>query len=62
MGACPKNKVSRLRARNRRAHIKVAPVTLSECLHCRKPKQAHRVCPNCGYYDKDVKVLNVAAE
>lgn len=60
MGACPKNKVSKLRGRTRRAHIKVAPVALAKCPQCHDYKQAHRVCPACGYYDKKVKVLDVA--
>ncbi len=59
MGACPKNKVSKLRGRTRRAHIKVAPVTLAECPQCHELKQAHRVCANCGFYNKKVKVLDI---
>ena len=59
MGACPKNKVSKLRGRTRRAHIKVAPVSLAKCPQCHELKQAHRVCPACGYYDKKLKVLDV---
>ena len=62
MGACPKNKVSKLRGRTRRAHIKVAPVSLTECQHCHSMKQSHRVCPACGYYSKTDKVLDVKQE
>ena len=62
MGACPKNKVSKLRGRTRRAHIKVVPVTLAKCPHCKELKQAHRVCPACGYYSKTDKVLDVKQE
>ena len=31
-------------------HGSSKPVGLSECPHCHEPKQAHRVCANCGYY------------
>ena len=62
MGACPKNKVSKLRGRTRRAHIKVAPVTLTECPSCHKKMQAHRVCPTCGDYRKGVHVLDIKEE
>jgi large subunit ribosomal protein L32 len=58
MGACPKNKVSKLRGRTRRAHIKVAPVTLTTC-HCGAVKETHRVCPKCGDYRKGVHVIDV---
>lgn len=60
MGACPKNRVSKLRGRTRRAHIKAAPVALAKCPQCLEMKLAHTVCPKCGYYGKKVKVLEVA--
>ncbi len=59
MGACPKNKVSKLRGRTRRAHIKVAPVSLTRCPSCLKMKQSHRVCIHCGNYNKDVHVVDI---
>jgi large subunit ribosomal protein L32 len=50
--ALPKKKVSRARRNARRsANFKIATPTLVECSHCHQLKQAHRVCPKCGYYD-----------
>ncbi|MDE7075949.1 MAG: 50S ribosomal protein L32, partial [Clostridia bacterium] len=31
---------------------KATAPTLVECPHCHELMQAHRVCKNCGYYDK----------
>ena len=62
MGACPKNRVSKLRGRTRRAHIKAAPVALAKCPQCFELKLAHTVCPACGYYGKKVKVLEVSKD
>ena len=61
MGACPKNKVSKLRGRTRRAHIKVAPVSLRECPSCHTLMQAHKVCANCGDY-KGVHIVDVKSK
>lgn len=49
--ANPKNRNSRTRRKMRRTHWKLQLKTLSVCSHCHEPKLAHRVCPNCGYYD-----------
>ncbi len=62
MGACPKNRVSKLRGRKRRTHYKARPVELTKCPQCLETKRAHRVCQSCGYYDKKVKVLEVETE
>jgi large subunit ribosomal protein L32 len=59
MGACPKNRVSKLRGRKRRTHYKAAPVALAKCAQCFETKRPHHVCPSCGYYGKKVKVLDV---
>lgn len=24
---------------------------VAECSHCHQPKQPHKACPNCGYYN-----------
>ena len=34
------------------ANYKATAPTLVECPHCHSMMQAHRVCGNCGYYDK----------
>lgn len=62
MGATPKHRVSKTQQRKRRTHFKVAPVTLARCSQCFEMKRAHRVCKHCGYYDKKIKVIEVAKD
>jgi large subunit ribosomal protein L32 len=50
MGALPKQRISRHRQGNRRRHHALKPLALVSCRNCRAVKQAHHVCPNCGYY------------
>ncbi|MCD8294117.1 MAG: 50S ribosomal protein L32 [Clostridia bacterium] len=50
--AVPKGKTSKQRTATRYAHYKATMPTLVECPHCHQMMQAHRVCGNCGYYDK----------
>lgn len=46
----PKRKLSKMSARNRRAHYKAKASTISSCPKCSHPKLTHRACANCGYY------------
>jgi large subunit ribosomal protein L32 len=48
--AQPKRRLSRTRRDLRRSHLAIGSVKASTCSHCKQPKMAHRVCPNCGYY------------
>ncbi len=48
--AHPKRRHSKARRDKRRTHDNLNRLTFSVCPQCRKPKLAHRVCPNCGYY------------
>jgi large subunit ribosomal protein L32 len=50
VGALPKQKISRHRQGNRRRHHHLKALTLVSCRNCREVKQAHHVCPSCGYY------------
>ena len=50
MGALPKQRISRHRQGNRRRHHALKPLALVTCRNCREVKQAHHVCPNCGFY------------
>jgi large subunit ribosomal protein L32 len=50
MGALPKQRISRHRQGNRRRHHALKPLALVTCRNCREVKQAHHVCPSCGYY------------
>ena len=50
--AVPKNRTSAARRDKRRAsNSKMRTPGLSVCPQCHEPKLAHRVCPNCGYYN-----------
>lgn len=49
--ANPKRKISKARRDKRRTHWKLTEANLSECPQCHQPKQSHRVCPHCGYYN-----------
>ena len=50
--AGPKRKVSKQRGNKRFAsNYKATMPTLVECPQCHESKQAHKVCPHCGYYN-----------
>jgi large subunit ribosomal protein L32 len=48
--ALPKKQLSKSKQRSRAAHYKTEGLTVSDCPRCHRPKRAHHVCPNCGYY------------
>lgn len=50
--AVPKGKQSKSRTNKRFANYKASAPTLVECPHCHSLKETHKVCKNCGYYDK----------
>ena len=52
MSICPKNKTSRGRRDKRRANWKMSVPSLSKCPKCGKLMLSHRVCKNCGTYNK----------
>ena len=60
--ASPKNRVSKMRKRQRVASLEKAIVaSVQTCPACGGLKQAHHVCPSCGTY-KGRKVLSVTAK
>ncbi|MBQ7713139.1 MAG: 50S ribosomal protein L32 [Clostridia bacterium] len=59
--AVPKCKVSKSRRDSRAANWKIGKVGLVECPNCHELIQSHRVCPHCGYYDKE-KVVELKAK
>ncbi len=63
--AVPKGKVSRQRRDKRRSsHWKLTAPALVACPKCGALHQPHRMCPECGTYNRQVKVIEskVAAE
>ena len=59
--AVPKRKKSKMRIRQRKAHIKAAVAQVKACPNCGAPQRAHRVCPSCGHYNGR-QVVTVAVE
>ena len=49
---CPKNKSSKGRRDQRRANWKMTAPTLVKCSKCGELMVPHRVCKNCGSYNK----------
>ena len=61
--AVPKCKVSKSRGRKRNAaNWKASAPTLAPCPQCHAQKAAHAVCPECGYYNGEKKMLVKADE
>lgn len=49
--AVPKKKVSKTRKNNRRSHHALTAPNVIECPECNEPRQSHRACPSCGFYN-----------
>lgn len=57
--ASPKNRVSKMRKRQRVASLeKPILASVSTCPECGAPKRSHRACPKCGMY-RGRKILSV---
>jgi len=54
----PKKRQTKGSQGSRRAHLKLKPINLAPCSHCKKLKLPHRMCTSCGYYN-DREVVNV---
>ena len=52
MSICPKNKSSKGRRDKRRANWKMTAPALVKCSKCGELMMPHRVCKNCGSYNK----------
>ena len=50
--ANPKRQHSKQRRDKRRANWKLGLPNLTNCPQCNQPKLSHRLCANCGYYNK----------
>ncbi|MDD5706615.1 MAG: 50S ribosomal protein L32 [Kiritimatiellae bacterium] len=59
--AVPKRKKSKMRVRQRKAHIKATVAQVKACPQCGAPQRSHRVCPACGQY-RGRQVLTVKTE
>jgi large subunit ribosomal protein L32 len=50
--AVPKRRTSHARQGKRRSHQHKRPLQIQYCPDCEQPILPHRVCPNCGKYQK----------
>ena len=57
----PKKRHSRQRQGKRRAAIKLAVPSFTDCLNCGAVIAQHTVCPKCGYY-KGKAFLKIEAD
>jgi large subunit ribosomal protein L32 len=48
--AVPKRRTSHSKQGHRRSHHHITPPQVQYCGQCGEPVLAHRVCPNCGFY------------
>ena len=51
MGALPKRKKSKSRAKQRLSHAALKPPALVECPQCHAMILPHHACPTCGNYN-----------
>ncbi|MGI5850610.1 MAG: 50S ribosomal protein L32 [Clostridiales bacterium] len=56
--AVPKRKTSKARRDKRRANWKASMPGLTECPQCGAVKLSHRVCKECGFYNKKQVISN----
>jgi len=49
--AVPKQKISKARKNKRRSHHALTAPNVIQCPECKEPRQSHRACPSCGYYN-----------
>ncbi len=56
MSICPKNRTSKARKNKRRANWKMEAINLVKCPKCGELMMPHRVCKNCGSYNKETIV------
>ena len=54
--AFPKHKTIKHRTHTRGSQCNLAQPTGVECKNCHQLVQLHRVCPNCGLYDTELKI------
>lgn len=59
--ALPKRRHTQARGRKRRTHYKLEPIGhIEECPQCGQPKERHRMCAKCGFYNKREVVQKLA--
>ena len=51
MTPLPKKKQTKYRKGGRAAHMSLTKPSYGMCSNCNEPKQPHRACPSCGFYN-----------
>lgn len=54
--AIPFRRTSKTKKALRRTHFKLSAPGLIKCSNCGAMIPSHRVCPKCGFYDKQPKI------
>lgn len=54
--AIPFRRTSKTKKALRRTHFKLSAPGLIKCSNCGAMIPSHRVCPQCGFYDKQSKI------
>ena len=54
--ASPFRRTSKTKKALRRTHFKLTAPGLIKCSNCGAMIPSHRVCPKCGFYDKQPKI------
>jgi large subunit ribosomal protein L32 len=55
--AVPRNRLSNARKNSRRAHDAKKEKFIGGCPNCGKPKMRHAVCASCGYYNRNLGIV-----
>jgi large subunit ribosomal protein L32 len=50
MPPLPKRKYAKARQGERRQHLRLPSLNMTECPNCREMRLSHRACPHCGFY------------
>jgi large subunit ribosomal protein L32 len=61
MGAVPKRRISKRRARHRHSQWKLKVSQLVDCPQCGAPTRPHHVCLSCGTY-RGIQVIEIEEE
>lgn len=52
----PKKRTNNSKQGMRRLHDKIRSKSIVDCPNCHQPKQNHRICKNCGFYNNQLIV------
>lgn len=62
MGGVPLKHHSKSKVGRRRSQLALKKVSLVSCAKCKAPTFPHRICAQCGFYEKKEKIKNSKKE